>query len=156
MKKINFTLLWWTVFLIYLSLSGCVSQQPAYKGVLWKGEMTGECVGKIQLYLDRSGSELEMYNIRGIIEDGLVEVPGVGSMTAIIRMEGQLKGGVVRMTASGSLYETMDAGSARIRGEYLGTMGKSQAFGTYKIYAHHQDGVTLLEGEWNIELVEKD
>ncbi len=134
-------------------LSGCASTQEE-KGAGWEpwnGKLTGMIDADLKMFFSRIEEEKDVYLVKGNFKGKIARVSGeYGSGTMNAKMEGQVKDGIFKIRMWGNA--NVSAGSATIDGKMIGTLSKTQAFGTWNILATDTEG-TLYEfsGEWSAE-----
>lgn len=136
------------LLLAVLTLAGCVT----YEGDLWKGELTGDMTGEMKMYLDRSETEEDSFAVAGTFFGKFNNVKGVGDADVMLSLKGEIRNGIISAQLFGSGSSESAGGSDRLTGEMIGTMSKTQAFGTWNLKAvkHHFQ----FNGDWSVELQE--
>ena len=134
-------------------LSGCVStQEELGEGwEPWNGKLTGMIDADLKMFFSRIEEGKDVYLVKGNFKGKIARVSGdYGSGTMNGKIEGQVKDGIFNIRMWGNANVT--AGSATIDGKMIGTLSKTQAFGTWKMLATDTEG-TLYEfsGEWSAE-----
>jgi hypothetical protein len=137
-------------------LSGCATM-PAEQGTDWEpwvGELTGMIDADLKMFFSRFEEEKDVYLVKGTFKGDIGRVSGgygSGRMNAIIK--GQVKDGIFNVRISGNANVT--AGSATIDGKMIGTLSKTQAFGTWNIIASDTEStVYMFSGEWSAEKID--
>ncbi len=136
-------------------LSGCASTQDE-QGTDWEpwvGKLNGMIDADLKMFFSRFEEEKDVYLVKGTFKGKIARVSGdYGSGTMNARIKGQVKDGIfnVRMWGQANVTE----GSATIDGKMIGTLSKTQAFGTWNIIANDTEG-TLYEfsGEWSADKI---
>ena len=152
LKLVMLFLLSFTLFF----LSGCASTQDELGtgGEPWDGELTGMIDADLKMFFSRFEGEKDVYLVKGNFKGKIGSVSGeYGSGTMNARIKGQVKDGIFNVRMSG--YANVSAGSATIDGKMIGTLSKTQAFGTWNIIATDTEG-TLYEfsGEWSAKKID--
>ena len=134
-------------------LSGCVSTQedPGADWEPWNGKLTGMIDADLRMFFSRIEEEKNVYLVKGNFKGKIARVSGdYGSGTMNAKLEGQVKDGIFNVRMWGNA--NVSAGSATIDGKIIGTLSKTQAFGTWNMLATDTEG-TLYEfsGEWSAE-----
>ena len=138
-------------------LSGCASTQ-AEKGTDWEpwvGELTGMIDADLKMFFSRFEEEKDVYLVKGTFKGDIGRVSGgygSGRMDAIIK--GQVKDGIFNVRISGNANVT--AGSATIDGKMIGTLSKTQAFGTWIINAFDDERTYDFSGEWSAKKIDSE
>ena len=156
MKKTAFFLKPVVLFILsftFFFLSGCVSTQedPGAGWEPWAGKLTGMIDANLKMFFSRIEEQKDVYLVKGNFKGKIARVSGdYGSGTMNGRIEGQVKDGIFNVRMWGNANVTQ--GSATIEGKIIGTLSKTQAFGTWNILATDTEG-TLYEfsGEWSAE-----
>lgn len=134
-------------------LSGCVSTQeePGTGWEPWNGKLTGMIDADLKMFFSRIEEEKNVYLVKGNFKGKIVRVSGdYGSGTMNAKMEGQVKDGIFSIRMWGNA--NVSAGSAKIEGKMIGTLSKTQAFGTWDILATDTEGTLYqFSGEWSAE-----
>jgi hypothetical protein len=134
-------------------MSGCASTQTE-QGTDWEpwvGELTGMIDADLKMFFSRFEEQEDVYLVKGTFKGDIARVSGEygsGKMNGEIR--GKVKDGIFNVRMGG--YANVTAGQATIDGKMIGTLSKTQAFGTWKIFARDIEG-TLYEfsGDWSAE-----
>ena len=134
-------------------LSGCVSTQenPGADWEPWNGKLAGMIDADLKMFFSRIEEEKNVYLVKGNFKGKIARVSGdYGSGTMNAKIEGQVKDGIFNVRMWGNA--NVSAGSATIDGKMIGTLSKTQAFGTWNMLATDTEG-TLYEfsGEWSAE-----
>ena len=137
-------------------LSGCASTQ-AEQGTDWEpwvGELTGMIDADLKLFFSRLEEEKDVYLVKGNFKGNIARTAGEyggGKMNAQIK--GQVKDGIFNVRMWGNA--NVSAGSATIDGKMIGTLSKTQAFGTWNIQATDIEGVFYeFSGEWSAKRID--
>jgi hypothetical protein len=132
-------------------LSGCASTQDE-QGAEWEpwaGELTGMVEADLKMFFSRFEEEKDVYLVKGTFKGDIREVSGgYGSGKMNAKIEGKVKDGIFNLRMRG--IATVSDGQANINGKLIGTLSKTQAFGTWIIKAQDDEG-RLFEftGEWS-------
>lgn len=132
-------------------ISGCASTQDGQgaEGEPWVGELTGMVEADLKMFFSRFEEEGDVYLVKGTFKGDLKDVEGgygEGKMNA--KIEGKVKDGIFNLSMLG--IATVSDGQANISGDLIGTLSKTQAFGTYIIKAYDDEGrVFKFSGEWS-------
>jgi hypothetical protein len=132
-------------------LSGCASTQDGQgaEGEPWTGELTGMVEADLKMFFSRIEEKKDVYLVKGTFKGDIKEVEGgfgEGKMNA--RIEGKVKDGIFNLRMRG--IATVSDGQANIDGKLIGTLSKTQAFGTWIIKAHDDEGRLFeFSGEWS-------
>jgi hypothetical protein len=100
------------------------------KGELWICELTGDALGEMKMYLDKSSSQEDLYTVSGKA-DILVVVEGLGTSRARVVLKGKVVDGVMKVKISG-IGISDDGESRAVTGELMGTVSETEGFGEYK------------------------
>jgi hypothetical protein len=138
-------------------LSGCASTQ-AELGTDWEpwvGELTGMVDADLKMFFSRFEEEKDVYLVKGTFEGDIRRASGGygrGRMNA--KIEGKVKDGIfsVRMWGNARVEE----GSAAIEGKMIGTLSKTQAFGTWIINARDEEASYKFSGEWSAKKIDSE
>ena len=137
-------------------LSSCASTQ-AEKGTDWEpwvGKFTGMIDADLKMFFSRIEEEKDVYLVKGTFKGDIARVSGgYGSGRMDGKIKGKVKDGIFNVRIWG--HANVSAGSANIVGKMIGTLSKTQAFGTWNIIARDTEG-TLYEfsGEWSAEKID--
>ena len=137
-------------------LSGCASTQDE-QGTDWEpwaGELTGMIDADLNMFFSRFKEEKGAYLVKGGFKGEIGRVSGeYGSGKMNAEIKGQVKDGIFNVRMSG--YANVSAGSATLDGKMIGTLSKTQAFGTWKIIARDSEGTLYnFSGEWSAEKID--
>ena len=141
-----------TLFILPFTLffmSGCASME-AEQGTEWEpwvGELTGMVDADLKMFFSRFEEEKGIYLVKGSFKGDISNFSsgyGGGRMNA--KITGKVKDGIfnVRMWGTAIVSE----GSVTIDGKMIGTLSKTQAFGTWNIIAR-DDETYEFSGEWS-------
>jgi hypothetical protein len=140
----------WLMMLLVVPFSlfipGCVTDQTATSSdaEIWIGAITGNhAQGDMKFEIHRTSLSGE-YEVKGRFY-GEINTPQWGRGRMEVKMDGQVKEGVFAAKLKG--HASVEEGSSWLRGDMIGTMSKSQAFGTYELY--HEEGKAV--GDWSAE-----
>ena len=136
---------------VVISILGCASTQlvPDADTEKWIGKISGMADGNLELFINQTHGQGEFYSVTGHFAMNLKTTGGYGSGRVTGHMKGKVKDGIMKTKISG--YAQAEDGSSHISGEMIGTISKTQAFGTWSI--GHIKG--LLSGKWTAEKVEE-
>jgi len=139
-------------------LSGCASTQVE-QGTDWEpwvGELTGMIDADLKMFFSRFEEEKDVYLVKGTFKGDIARVSGeYGSGTINVRIKGQVKDGIFNVRMWGNA--NVSAGSATIDGKMIGTLSKTQAFGTWNIQATDIEGVFYeFLGEWSAKKIDSE
>jgi hypothetical protein len=139
-------------------LSGCASTQVE-QGTDWEpwiGELTGMIDADLKMFFSRFEEEKDVYVVKGNFKGDIGRVSGdYGSGTMNAEIKGQVKDGIFNVRMGG--YAKVSAGSATIEGKMIGTLSKTQAFGTWNITATDTEGTHYeFSGEWSAEKIDSE
>jgi hypothetical protein len=144
-------LVWFIVFFTLFLLSGCVSTQTV-RGSEWEpwaGEMTGMVEADLKMFFSRSEQEQNVYLIEGNFEGDIKNYQGgTGSGKMRAKIKGRVKDGICDIDIWGTAV--VDEGTVTINGKMIGTLSKTQAFGTWEIVARDDERYEV-SGEWRAE-----
>ena len=134
-------------------LSGCASihVEQSTDREPWFGKFTGMVEADLKMLFSRSEEEEEVYFVKGDFSGNIETVAGGyggGEMNGTIK--GRIKDGIVNFRINGSAYG--DWGSVPISGNMIGTLSKTQVFGTWKISAQAETPY-YFSGEWSAEKI---
>ena len=131
-------------------LSGCVST-PTKRGNEWEpwaGEMTGMISADLKMFFSRLEEGTDVYVIEGNFE-GEIDASGDygrGKMRA--KLKGKVKDGICNIDIWGTVV--VEEGSATINGKMIGTLSKTQAFGSWTLVARDDERYDF-SGEWSAQ-----
>jgi hypothetical protein len=138
-------------------LSGCASTQPE-QGTEWEpwvGEFTGMVDADLKMFFSRFEEENDVYLVKGTFEGDIGSVSGgYGSGTMNAKIKGKVKDGIFNLSMWGTA--NVSDGSAFINGKMIGTLSKTQAFGTWIINAHDDEGLYKFSGEWSAKKIDSE
>ena len=136
-------------------LSGCASMQ-AEQGTDWEpwvGELTGMVDADLKMFFSRFEEEKDVYLVKGTFEGDIGRVSGgYGSGTMNARIKGKVKDGVFNLSMTG--FARVSEGQALIDGKMIGTLSKTQAFGTWTIIARDDERTYDFSGEWSAKKID--
>jgi hypothetical protein len=139
-------------------LSGCASTQVE-QGTDWEpwvGKFAGMIDADLKMFFSRFEEEKGVYLVKGTFKGDIARVSGeYGSGKMNGKIKGKVKDGIFNVLISGNA--NVRAGTATIDGKMIGTLSKTQAFGTWNIIARDTEG-TLYEfsGEWSAEKIDPE
>ncbi len=138
-------------------LSGCASTQ-AEQGTEWEpwvGELTGMVDADLKMFFSRFEEEKDVYLVKGTFEGVIRSISGgYGSGTMNAKIKGKVKDGIFNVRMWG--IATVSDGSATINGKMIGTLSKTQAFGTWIINARDDEGLYKFSGEWSAKKIDSE
>ncbi len=137
-------------------LSGCASTQveQGTDREPWAGKFTGMIEADIKMFFSRSEKEEEVYFVKGSFSADIKEVSGgFGSGTMNGTIKGKVKDGILNARIFGNAI--VEEGSASISGKMIGTLSKTQAFGSWNITAQ-ADAPYPFSGEWSAEKIDSE
>jgi hypothetical protein len=138
-------------------LAGCASNQAEHgaEWEAWVGELTGMVDAELKMFFSRIEEEEDLFLVRGSFKGDIEDVSGgFGSGTMNAKIEGQVKDGIfdLRMRGTANVSE----GQAMINGKMIGTLSKTQAFGTWIIDARDDERPYEFSGEWSAEKIDTE
>ena len=137
-------------------LSGCASTQTEQGAgwETWVGELTGMIDADLKMLFSQFEEEQDAYLVKGTFKGDIGKVSGeFGSGRMNGEIKGKVKDGIFNVRIWGHAIVT--AGSATIDGKMIGTLSKTQAFGTWNIIARDIEGTLYnFSGEWSAEKVD--
>jgi hypothetical protein len=141
-----------TLFFLY----GCASTQ-AEQGTDWEtwvGELTGMIDADLKMFFSRFEEEKDVYLVKGTFKGDIGRVSGeYGSGRMNGEIKGKVKDGIINVRIWG--HAKVTAGSAALDGKMIGTLSKTQAFGTWNIIARDTEGTLYqFSGEWSAEKID--
>ena len=138
-------------------LSGCPSTR-AVQGTDWEpwvGEFTGMIDADLKMFFSRIEKEKDVYLVKGSFEGEIGEISGgYGSGTMNAKIEGKVKDGIFNLRLWG--HANVSDGAASIDGKMIGTLSKTQAFGTWIINARDPEDSYEFTGEWSAEKIDSE
>lgn len=143
----NFLLI---MLIVVLSIFGCASTQlvPDADTDKWIGEISGMAEGDLELFIKQTQGQGDFYSVTGSCAISLeTTAGGYGSGTVTGQMKGKIKNGIMKAKIYG--HAQVEDGSSQISGKIIGTISKTQAFGTWSI--GHIEG--SHSGKWTAEKV---
>lgn len=135
--------------IVVISILGCASTQlvPDADTEKWLGKISGMAEGDLELFIKQTQGQMDFYAVTGPFVMNLKTTGGYGSGTVTGHMKGKVKDGIMKAKISG--HAQVEDGSSHISGKMIGTISKTQAFGTWSM--GHLEG--LLSGKWTAEKV---
>jgi hypothetical protein len=105
----------------------------------------------IKMFFARPEEEKDVYLVKGTFMGDIGRVSGeFGSGRMNGEIKGKVKEGIFNVRIRGRA--NVSAGSATIEGKMIGTLTKTQAFGTWNITARDIEGTLYdFSGEWSAE-----
>jgi hypothetical protein len=138
-------------------LSGCASTQDE-QGTDWEpwvGKLTGMVDADLKMFFSRFEEEKEVYLVKGTFEGDIGRVSGgFGSGTMNAKIEGKVKDGIFNVRMWG--HANVSDGAATINGKMIGTLSKTQAFGTWIINARDPEDSYEFSGEWSAKKIDSE
>ena len=131
-------------------LAGCAtpSDVQGTDGEPWAGKLTGMIDADLTMYFSRLEEAQDIYLVKGTFSGDIDDVSGgYGGGTMRGDITGKVRDGIFNVRIRGHAH--VRAGSAAIEGKLLGTLSKTQAFGTWKIDARDSENTYRFSGEWN-------
>ena len=139
-------------------LSGCAStlDEQGTDGEPWVGELTGMIDADLKMFFSRFEEVNDVYLVKGAFKGEIGRVSGeYGSGKRNGKLKGQVKDGIFNVRLSG--YANVTAGSATLDGKMIGTLSKTQAFGTWNITATDIEGTSyMFSGEWSANKIDSE
>ena len=137
-------------------LSGCASTQTG-QGTDWEtwvGELTGMVDADLKMLFSQFEEGQDAYLVKGTFKGDIGKVSGeFGSGTMSGEIKGKVKDGIFNVGIRGRA--NVSAGTATIDGKMIGSLSKTQAFGTWNIIAKDIEGTLYnFSGEWRAEKVD--
>ena len=133
-------------------LSGCVTTREV-KGTDWEpwvGELSGGVHADLNMFFSRIKEEKNVYLVKGSFKGDIGEIAGgYGKGTMSAKIEGRVKDGIFNIRMWGHAY--VSEGQADITGNMIGTLSKTQAFGTWIINARDDERPYEFKGEWSAQ-----
>ena len=138
-------------------LSGCAPTQTE-QGTDWEpwvGELTGMVDADLKMFFSRFEEEKDVYLVKGTFEGDIGRVSGgFGSGTMNAKIEGKVKDGIFNVRMWG--HANVSDGAATINGKMIGTLSKTQAFGTWIINARDPEDSYEFSGEWSAKKIDSE
>ena len=136
-------------------LSGCASTQTE-QGTDWEtwgGELTGMVDANLKMFFSQLEEEKDVYLVKGTFKGDIGRVSGeYGSGRMNGEIKGKVKDGIFNVRIWG--HANVTAGSATIDGKMIGTLSKTQAFGTWIIVARDDERTYEFSGEWSAKKID--
>jgi hypothetical protein len=133
-------------------LSGCVTTREV-KGTEWEpwiGELSGGVGANLKMFFSRIEEDKNVYLVKGSFEGDIGEISGgFGGGTMNAKIEGKVKDGIFNIRMWG--HANVSEGQANITGKMIGTLSKTQAFGTWIINARDDERPYEFTGEWSAQ-----
>jgi hypothetical protein len=152
LKLVILFILPFTLFLLF----GCASTQ-AEKDTDWEpwvGVLTGMVDADLKMLFSRIAEEKDVYLIRGNFGGDIESFSGgYGTGTIKAKIKGKVKDGICNVRLWGTAR--VSEGSVTINGKMIGTLSKTQAFGTWIIVAR-DDEVYEFSGEWSAKKIDSE
>jgi hypothetical protein len=126
-------------------LLGCASTQlvPDANTEKWVGKISGMARGDLKLFIKQIQGQSDLYLAKSPFVMNLdATAGGYGKVEVTGHMKGKVKNGIIKA----KIFGNAQVGDSfyQISGEMIGTISKTQAFGTWKI--RHIKG--LHSGKW--------
>ncbi len=138
------------MLILVLSILGCASTQfvPDADTEKWIGKISGMAEGDLELFIKQTQGQDGFYPVKGPFVMNLARTAGgYGSVTVTGRMKGKVKNGIMKAKIFGDAQ--VEDTFYQISGEMIGTISKTQAFGTWSL--RHIEGTH--SGKWTAEKV---
>jgi hypothetical protein len=138
-------------------LSGCASTQTE-QGTDWEpwvGKLTGMINADLKMFFSRFEEEQDVYLVKGTFKGDIESVSGAyghGTMTG--KIKGKVKDGICNIRLSG--HAKVTGGTGTVDGKMIGTLSKTQAFGTWNITARDSEDSYKFSGEWSAEKIDSE
>ena len=141
------TIITFSILACLLAL-GCASTQvePGAVAEMWKGKVTGMIDGDIKFSIERIAGETNAFSVKGNMVIKAQQISGgygEGEIRCIIK--GRIKNETMNALIHGRAV--VSEGSSDVSGSFVGTISKTQAFGTWNL--SHVEGVH--SGEWTAD-----
>jgi hypothetical protein len=137
--------------------SGCVTTR-AVQGTDWEpwvGELTGMVEADLKMFFSRIEKDKDVYSVKGSFEGEIGEISGgYGSGTMNAKIGGKVKDGIFNIRIWG--HANVSEGQANINGKMIGTLSKTQAFGTWIIIALDDERPYEFSGEWSAKKIDSE
>jgi hypothetical protein len=134
--------------------SGCASTQTE-RGIKWEpwvGELTGMVNANLNMSFSRIEEEKDVYLIKGNFEGDIESYySGTGSGKMRAKIQGKVKDGICNVQIRG--FAIVTDGSVSMDGKMIGTLSKTQAFGTWTITARDDERYDF-SGEWTAKKID--
>ena len=134
--------------IVVLSILGCASTQLVTDADTekWIGKISGMAEGDLELFIKQTQGQGNFYSVTGPFVMNLkTTAGGYGGGTVTGHMKGKIESGIMKAKISG--HAQVEDGSSQISGELVGTISRTQAFGTWRI--RHIEG--SHSGKWTAE-----
>jgi hypothetical protein len=133
--------------IVLLSILGCASTQlvPDADTEKWIGKISGMAKGDLELFIKQTQGQGDFHSVTGPFVMYLKTTGGYGSGKVKGNVKGIVKNGIMKAKISG--HAQVEDGSSHISGTMIGTISKTQAFGTWSL--GHIEG--FLSGKWTAE-----
>ena len=136
--------------------SGCASMQTEHgtDWETWVGELTGMVDADLKMLFSQLEEGQDAYLVKGTFKGDIGKVSGeFGSGRMSGEIKGKVKDGIFNVGIRGRA--NVSAGTATIDGKMIGSLSKTQAFGTWNIIAKDIEGTLYnFSGEWRAEKVD--
>lgn len=136
--------------IVTLSILGCASTQlvPGADTEKWIGKISGMAEGDLEFFIKQTQGQGDFYSFTGPFVMNLkTTAGGYGSGTVTGHIKGKVNNGIMKARIFG--HAQVEDGSSQISGKMIGTISKTQAFGTWRM--EHREG--SHSGKWTAEKV---
>ncbi len=136
--------------IVIFSVIGCASTQfvPDADSEKWIGKISGMAKGDLELFIKQTHGQDDFYSVTGPFVMNLeTTAGGYGSVTVKGLVKGKINNGSMKSNIFGDAQ--VEDTFYQISGKMIGTISKTQAFGTWKIA--HIEG--LHSGKWTAKKV---
>jgi len=136
-------------FLAVLSILGCASTQfvPDADSEKWIGKISGMAQGDLKLFIMVTQGQNDLHSVSGPLIMNVKRTAGYGVTKVTGHIKGKIKNG--NMNAKIVAKVSDEGGVYQLSGKMLGTISKTQAFGTW-ILSHIEGSHS---GKWAAEKV---
>ena len=141
--------------LTFLFFSGCASTQTEKDSDWepWVGELSGMVDADLNMFFSRLEEAEGIYLVKGTFKGDIESVAGgYGSGTMTARIKGRVKDGIFDLSMWG--FASVSEGRANIDGKMIGTLSKTQAFGSWTINALDDERTYKFSGDWSAKKVD--
>ena len=138
------------MLILVLSILGCAATQfvPDADTEKWIGKISGMAKGDLELFIKQTQGQGDFYSVKGpFVMDLEKTAGGYGSVTVRGHMKGKVNNGIMKAKIFGDAQ--VEDTFYQISGEMIGTISKTQAFGTWSL--RHIEGTH--SGKWTAEKV---
>jgi hypothetical protein len=110
---------------------------------------------ELKMFFSRFEEKKDVYLVKGSFEGDIEDVSGgYGSGTMNAKIEGKVKDGIFNLRMRG--HANVSEGQAIINGKMIGTLSKTQAFGTWIINARDDERPYEFSGEWSAKKIDSE